>query len=82
MTNDSGKTLLKDGFELPESPPYTKAIQPAAITSLVNDAMDGQHTCPSCIALEEANQALALQIDVLLLEKRALEDRAMGKVYE
>lgn len=82
MNNHSGNHLLQDGFELPEAPVYNKPIPPTAITSIVNDAMTVQHTCPSCIALEEANQALAMRIDVLLLEKRSLEDRAMGKVYD
>ena len=82
MNNHSGNHLLQDGFELPEAPAYTKPIPPAAITSIVNDAMTGQHTCPSCIALEEANQALAKQVAYLTNESREMRDRLSGREFE
>lgn len=82
MTNHSGNHLLQDGFELPEAPAYTKPIPPAAITSIVNDAMTGQHTCPSCIALEEANQALARRVVSLSNEARELRDRLDGREFD
>ena len=82
MTREIDNALLTHGGTEDIDIPFP------ALQQIVNDALN-----PDCddqisqlrlqnAALEEANQALAKQIDVLLLEKRALEDSAMGKVYE
>lgn len=80
MTREIDNALLLHGEQ--DSIPFP------SINKLVRDAhqidtdelLDNKDA--QIAALEEANQALAKQIDVLLLEKRALEDRAMGKEYD
>ena len=53
-----------------------------ALQQIVNDAMTGRHTCHSCIALEEANQALARRVVSLSNEVRDLRDRLDGREFD
>lgn len=82
MTREIDNALLTHGGTEDIDIPFP------ALQQIVNDALK-----PDCddqisqlrlqnAALEEANQSLAQQIDVLQFEKRAIEDRAMGRVYD